>query len=521
MPCSLGRRFRVIIQFVPFVVVKSMSIQFRILPILLLALTLCSVAGFCADPHHNGFAVLYPVLRTYGSIPALEKECCAELKIGYPVEQKKVLVPFSAFEKERFPNADSLSRSERLIEWYKEYGHVVDVLREALQCPVFRAPEPAALIEARKNVNVTSMFFGAATPKTRTPYDDFRELQNLLHARVYAMAEENKYDEFFDTFLLLNQFGIAVSDSSDARFRLLGASILGSSWHIHNDLFRAGTLSAEWYRDKLKILTEMKSHEICKKETPIEYHYQFLEEIRNNHHSKNNLFAFEQLRRSLSKDTGGLIEADAASEREKTVNEWYPKIDWDVLKQMVQPWSERINEVEKLLLFRERYGSFKQIEVDLQTFADKHPSPKTSAPAELAAAVIFPQILSACLHEDEIITRNNAIGKMLLIHYAIAAYHAEHKKYPESLVDMLCEELPKLPDDPFTKGKPFGYRTFEGGCVVYSVGVNGTLDGEGKKFSALIGLPDDARVRNLFWDSPGDDIGFFQLNTDFDVSGVK
>jgi hypothetical protein len=59
---------------------------------------------------------------------------------------------------------------------------------------------------------------------------------------------------------------------------------------------------------------------------------------------------------------------------------------------------------------------------------------------------------------------------------ALAAYRAEHGKYPEHLPPLVPRYIRGLPEDRFT-GKPFKYRLKKKGFLLYSVGENGRDDG--------------------------------------------
>jgi hypothetical protein len=58
---------------------------------------------------------------------------------------------------------------------------------------------------------------------------------------------------------------------------------------------------------------------------------------------------------------------------------------------------------------------------------------------------------------------------------ALTAYHAEHRRYPETLADLAAAGW-DIPDDPFT-GQPYIYRLEGDGFIVYSVGPDLTDDG--------------------------------------------
>ncbi|HEV3143531.1 MAG TPA: hypothetical protein VGZ47_06555 [Gemmataceae bacterium] len=60
--------------------------------------------------------------------------------------------------------------------------------------------------------------------------------------------------------------------------------------------------------------------------------------------------------------------------------------------------------------------------------------------------------------------------------FALAAYHADHRRYPEALAELAPKSIDQIPDDLFS-GKPLIYRLEGDGYLLYSVGVNGINDG--------------------------------------------
>jgi hypothetical protein len=64
--------------------------------------------------------------------------------------------------------------------------------------------------------------------------------------------------------------------------------------------------------------------------------------------------------------------------------------------------------------------------------------------------------------------------------FALAAYRADHGKYPASLDELAPKYLPKVPRDLFSGG-PLVYLPEGDGYLLYSFGVNGSdEDGRGR-----------------------------------------
>ena len=79
--------------------------------------------------------------------------------------------------------------------------------------------------------------------------------------------------------------------------------------------------------------------------------------------------------------------------------------------------------------------------------------------------------------------RRVATFRLLQADLAVRLFHAKHGRWPNSLTELVPEQLPQEPLDPYS-GKPIGYRTDGDELVVYSVGEDGIDDG-GKFGSSL------------------------------------
>ena len=116
----------------------------------------------------------------------------------------------------------------------------------------------------------------------------------------------------------------------------------------------------------------------------------------------------------------------------------------------------------------------------------------TSLPGTATAIVGDLLIGSMPMVADKIgvaVDRAEQQNRNLHLAFALAAYHADHKKYPAALADLAPKYIEQIPTDLFS-GKPLVYKPSDTGYLLYSVGVNGTDDG-GKTFGD---------------DPPGDDL---------------
>ena len=115
---------------------------------------------------------------------------------------------------------------------------------------------------------------------------------------------------------------------------------------------------------------------------------------------------------------------------------------------------------------------------------------------QVLAVMLLPAFEAACEAENRAHTRE-ALGQL---GFALAAYHAEHDAYPDSLNALAPRYISRIPDDLYTEA-PLHYRQEGPGCLLYSVGANGVDDG-GRTFDSqprgddlVIRLADKLRLK--------------------------
>jgi hypothetical protein len=151
-------------------------------------------------------------------------------------------------------------------------------------------------------------------------------------------------------------------------------------------------------------------------------------------------------------------------------------LDWDAILRTGNAWFDRVVARQKELDRVE-----KELKKDALTPAeviktlrqesgrDKNISKKLAATLiDFAGAAIPWMRRHADLHQQR--QRN------LHLAFALAAYRAEHKRYPDRLDALAPRYLAEVPGDLFS-GKALIYRPAESGYLLYSVGVNGRDDG--------------------------------------------
>jgi hypothetical protein len=97
---------------------------------------------------------------------------------------------------------------------------------------------------------------------------------------------------------------------------------------------------------------------------------------------------------------------------------------------------------------------------------------------KLLTVLLMPAFEATCQAENRAHTRE-ALGQL---GFALAAYHADHHSYPDSLNALAPQYISRIPGDLYTEG-PLHYRRESAGCLLYSVGANGR-DDSGRTFDS-------------------------------------
>ena len=156
-------------------------------------------------------------------------------------------------------------------------------------------------------------------------------------------------------------------------------------------------------------------------------------------------------------------------------NTWYNKIDVALSKDTYTARNEAVAEYGQqleLMAINSRNQGWQ--EKALMLFGDpKKIREKVSA----RVAVIFVSLLIPSFQKVmQAGDRSEQISRNGLIATALAAYYADHKKYPVKLDDLKPKYIAKIPNDLFTE-KALIYMPNKKGYLLYSVGVNGKDDG--------------------------------------------
>ncbi len=177
------------------------------------------------------------------------------------------------------------------------------------------------------------------------------------------------------------------------------------------------------------------------------------------------------------------------------------RIDWDPALRNGNRWYDRMVAAMRLKDRPAREKALANLERDVKELKAQVSKPEVLAQAllnegpsakamgEVIGKILIALLPPAMIKVQQAGDRIEQTRRNLEVAFALAAYRAEHGRYPEKLDALAPQYLPEIPQDMF-RGKPLVYRPSEKGYLVYSVGVNGR----------------DERGRTYDDDPPGDDL---------------
>jgi hypothetical protein len=157
-------------------------------------------------------------------------------------------------------------------------------------------------------------------------------------------------------------------------------------------------------------------------------------------------------------------------------------IDWDSVLRTGNQWYDRLAGALRVKDRAARERQLDQIDKDLKALSQAANRPAAAggaSPADKArnmGDVMVVLFVPATRKVQQAADRAEQAQRNLHLAFALAAYRADHGRYPPTLDGLAPGYLPAVPGDLFS-GKALIYRPSANGYLLYSVGVNGKDDG--------------------------------------------
>jgi hypothetical protein len=356
----------------------------------------------------------------------------------------------------------------------------------ALVIEATRRPDYFNPLVARGTEKVPGGLMGALLPGAQK----CRELTNALTARAMLRVGQGKFDEAWQDLLACHRLGRLIARGATLIEALIGIAISHIASYADLAYLEHAPLTSGQILDRLKDLEGLPPLSPITDKIDVAERFMFLDSI-------------QAMRRGgvgwLEGLAGGKMTKAKAQELENL-----ERIDWAPALRNGNLWYDRLVAALRLKPRAEREKELDRIENDLKALKNKNTQlqwliklalskdPPSQTVGKSISDVLITLLVPALHKVQSAYDRTEQTQRNLYLAFALAAYHADNKRYPAKLEELAPRYLPAVPDDLFS-GKALIYRPSDKGYLLYSVGPNGK-DDEGRS-NEDNPKGDDVRVR--------------------------
>ena len=304
-----------------------------------------------------------------------------------------------------------------------------------------------------------------------------RELGFALAVRATLRLSEKQYDDAWQDILVCHRLGRLLTRSATLIETLVGFAICQMASNATLAYLDRADLSSEQALKRWKDLQALPP----------------LKPMGNQIHIGERMMAldtFQMVHRGGPTGLNFTFEPNRnpTAEERKALD----KLDWTAAMQSTNKWCDRLSAAVQIKDRLAREKEFDKFEEELKAVrqtvgltgefslahffklvsmkgADKVIGKTTG---DLVAVLLLPNIRTTQQAHDRVVQ----LERNLTVAFALAAYWADHNRYPAKLADLTPGYLTAVPDDLFT-GNALIYKPQEKGYLFYSVGPNGKDDG--------------------------------------------
>jgi hypothetical protein len=315
-----------------------------------------------------------------------------------------------------------------------------------------------------------------------------REVALALSARAMLRAGEGKADAAWQDLLACHRLGRQVARGGTLIEGLVGLAIDNIASGADVAFLGRARLTPQQVKDCLRDLRRLPPMPRMAAKADLTERFIFLDIV---------MAAERDGIQSLAALVGGPLLQSAPDARARRTQE---DIDWDVVLRTTNRYFDRLAAAMRV---NDRLARDKQLDRLEQELRERKQSlmeagglgkallaaPDAQARGRLLADALRVLLTPSVRKVQQASDRIGQVHQNVQLAFALAAYRAEHGRYPKALEALAPKYLPRIPNDVFS-GKALIYRPVESAFLLYSVGVNGR-DEQGRSY-------DD--------DPPGDDL---------------
>ncbi|MBX9582949.1 MAG: hypothetical protein K2X87_21800 [Gemmataceae bacterium] len=348
----------------------------------------------------------------------------------------------------------------QIAAWLAANEKPLAVVVDATERPAYYNP----LVSRRDQDGKPTGLMGALLPSVQK----CREVVLALTARAMLRLGEGKADAAWADLLACHRLGRLVGRGGTLIEALVGYALDAVATNATLGYLDAAGPTADQLRGRLKDLQALPPIPPIDRQLDVGERYFYLD-------------ALQGIR------TGRLdFDGKMLGEAER---KGLAMIDWKPAEEMGRRLYDRMAAAARLPTRAERLRELEAIEAEVAERVKKYrprednllarllAKPKT--PAEVGEAIgntLTGLLLPALGKMVDTRDRATQVERNLSVAFALAAYRADHGKYPAALADLAPGYLKEVPDDLFS-GKPLVYRPAADGYLLYSIGPNGKDDG--------------------------------------------
>jgi hypothetical protein len=357
----------------------------------------------------------------------------------------------------------------------KDYPHIAGWL-EANEKPVAlvveatRRPDYFNPLVSRPGERGPGGLIGALLPGVQK----CRELVAALAARAMLRTREGKFDDAWQDLLACHRLARLVARGATLIEALVGIAVEQITAQADLAYLEHAGLTSRQAADRLKDLQALPPLPPLADKIDLGERFMYLDCV-------------QLVRRGGI----GMMEGLAGGRPRKPTPEELralEQIDWAPALRDGNRWYDRLAAASRRETRAEREKALEGIEEDLKALKQEAAGPGNLArflvgktpPDRMAGKaignVLIGLLMPATRKVQGAFDRAEQIRTNLQVAFALAAYHADHGRYPARLDDLAPKYLAAVPGDLFS-GKGLIYRPQTQGYLFYSVGVNGKDDG--------------------------------------------
>jgi hypothetical protein len=305
-----------------------------------------------------------------------------------------------------------------------------------------------------------------------------RALGSALTVRAMLHLGEGRFDEAWQDLLACHRLGRLVARGGTLIEQLVGIALDSMASGVDLAYLDRAQLTAQQAKDRLRDLQRLPPMPPIADKVDLGERFVFLDCVM--------LVARggPQTLEALAGGAGRRPKIPSAKDREALAS-----IDWDPALHNGNLWYDRMVATMRLKDRAVREKAFDKIDQDLadlrtrllmrgQTVMAQILLGVGSTPQAVGKAigdVMITLLMPAVRRMQQAEDRSEQTQRNLHVAFALAAYKADHGRYPMKLEQLTPKYLARVPGDLFS-GKPLICRLTEKGYLLYSVGVNGQDD---------------------------------------------